>query len=197
MSLIVYLETAEEELLLAGDSRLSYENDPNRYEDNIFKVFEYDGRVGIAFHGDADICGVSIESIINDFIGELEGNLTVYDAACKLRECIQQKKNDQDTWFYVLGFSSGKKEIYRFNVKRIGSRIDNVSASRYVSGEGDDFAWDILEEEYKINKPYIEALDFLKETFKRKMQNDDTVGGDVDIILITKDEGLRWISRKS
>lgn len=194
MSLIVYLETAEGELLLAGDSRLSYENDPYRHEDNTFKIFDYDGRIGLAFHGAADIRGIPMEKIIDDFVNGLEKSLTVNEVANDLIEYIKQKKSTRSTTFFVIGFNGQQKEMYWFNLQE-GEFGESIN-SRYYTGENDDFAYDILEEEYKTNRTYVEALDFLKETFEKKIQNDSTVGGNVDIILITKDKGIQWISRK-
>ena len=62
MSLIIFMET-NEGLILAGDSRLSSKVDPDWHTDDAEKIFECKNKVGIAYHGDADIKGEPITPV--------------------------------------------------------------------------------------------------------------------------------------
>ncbi len=197
MSLIVIMET-DKGLLVAGDSRLTYTNfTPYRYTDNTDKVFICDSRMAIAFHGDANISNYSIENILKDFTSQTFIGKDINDVATELLDYIKRKKKDLDTWFYIAGYTSSKRQIYRFNLKKLGEDvIQDVSSSRYITGEDKDVAWDIVIEKYEENKIYSNAITFIDFVFEESMKQYNGVGGEVDILLISKNNVCEWIRKK-
>ena len=100
MSLILFMET-DEGLILSGDSRLSSKIDPNWHEDTAEKVFKCNERVGIAYHGDADIKGEPIEKIIKDFICTVDKDDIIKQITEKLKEYIKTKGNINQVYMNI------------------------------------------------------------------------------------------------
>ena len=74
--------------------------------------------------------------------------------------------------------------------------MQDVSSSRYITGEDKDVAWDIVAAKYEENKIYLSALLFIDFVFEESMKKYDGVGGDVDILLISKNNVCEWIRKK-
>ncbi len=185
-------------LLIAGDSRLTHTNfTPYKYTDNTDKVFICDSRIAIAFHGTANINNCSIENLLKDFTSQTFKEKDVNDVAIELLDYIKGKKKDLDTWFYIAGYTDSNRQIYRFNLKELGEDVvQDVSSSRYITGEDKDVAWDIVAAKYEENKIYSSALLFVDFIFEESTKQYDGVGGDVDILLISKNNVCEWIRKK-
>lgn len=192
MSLILFMET-DEGLILSGDSRLSSKIDPNWHEDTTEKVFKCNERVGIAYHGDADIKGEPIEKIIKDFICTVDKDDIIKQITEKLKEYVKTKGNPE-TKLYVLGYEKSERKIYRINT--IDASIDDLSYSLHGSGGDDDIAWGMIQGNFDVHATNEKALEFITQIYTETMKFVDKVGGFIDILFIPFDKNPIWIQHK-
>lgn len=192
MSLIVFMET-DIGLILAGDSRLSRKTDPNWHRDDAEKIFDCKGKVGIAYHGDADIDGEPMDAIIMSFIDTVEENDSIEQILYKMQRHIANK-GKPNSFFYLLGYENAKKKIYKFNLA--DNIVSDLSDSVHGTGGKDDFAWPVLQGRFDIHKTNEEAIALSKKIYEMTMENVDTVGGAIDIMFIPFNSKIRWIQRK-
>ena len=193
MSLIMAIKFSEG-YLLSGDSRLSYKNDPTKHSDNTYKIFCYDKRIGVAFHHCADIDGNPIENVLEDFLSSADQTLTVYGLAKKLKEHIKNLKSDLDTKFHILGYEKEECLMYEFHLQQSEDIIQNHGL--YVTGEQTDFAFNQLKESYQENKALDEAVNYIKKIYEKTEQVFDSVGGEIDILMLSPKGEALWIQQK-
>ena len=181
--------------LLSGDSRLSFVYDKSKHTDNTYKIFCYDDRMGIAYHNGADIEGKQLDVIINEFLSMARRNLTPYALICDLQKYIRALKSDQNTMFYVFGYYGSECKKYYFNLKNDGNIYEYID-SRYVTGGKDNIALDILEKTYDDYMGERDAIIYLDSVYKETQKVEDSVGGPIDILHISPDNGAHWVRRK-
>ncbi len=192
MSLIMFVET-NAGLVLAGDSRLSRKLDANWHRDDVEKVFECKNKVGIAYHGEADINGEPMEKIIKDFIATVSENDTVEKILEHMQEYIKSKGMPK-TKFYIFGYEKNKKKIYKFDIS--DSTVNDMSDNIHGTGGDDTFAWNALRGKSDIHRTNEEAVSLINQLFQTTMEKVDTVGGAIDILLISNNDGIKWIKHK-
>ena len=191
MSLILLMET-DEGLLLAGDSRLTRENDTNWHRDDCYKVFECNDRIGIAFHGTADIKGVPIEQIINGFVTNGNVHDTVQDVALNLKNYISQQQLIPKTIFYVMGYDVNR-QIYKIDF--INDNFEDLSDCVHGSGGEDDVAWEMIKGNHEEHTTNTKAIKFIDVIYNETVKYVTSVGGPIDILMITRN-GTKWIRKK-
>ena len=192
MSLITFMET-NTGLVLAGDSRLSRRVDPTWHRDDAEKVFDCKNKVGIAYHDEADINGEPMDKIIKDFIATVGENDTIEIILEHMQEHIKSKGMPK-TKFYILGYQNSEKKIYQFDVS--DNTVNNISDSVHGTGGNDDFAWSVLHGKFDLHKTNEEAISLINQLFQTTMENTDTVGGAIDILFISKNDGIEWVQHK-
>lgn len=192
MSLIIFLET-NTGLILAGDSRLSKKADPDWHRDDAEKIFDCKNKVGIAYHGDADINGEPMDKIIKDFIVTVSENDTFEKILEHMQEHIKSK-GTPETKFYVLGYENFEKRIYQFTVS--DNMVNDMSNSIHGTGGNDEFAWPVLHGKFDIHKTNEEAISLINQLYQITMENIDTVGGTIYILFISNNNGIKWIQHK-
>ena len=192
MSLIIFMET-NAGLVLAGDSRLSRKVDPNWHRDDAEKIFDCKNKVGIAYHGEADVNGEPMDKIIKDFIVTVSDNDTIEKILEHMQEHIKAK-GTPETKFYIFGYENSEKRIYQFNVS--DNAVNDMSDGIHGTGGKDDFAWPVLRGKFDIHKTNEEAISLINQLFQETMENVDTVGGAIDILFISHSGGIEWIQHK-
>ncbi len=192
MSLIIFMET-NTGLVLAGDSRLSRKVDSNWHRDDAEKIFNCKSKVGIAYHGEADINGEPMDKIIKDFIETVNENDTVKIILEHMQEYIKSK-GKPETKFYLFGYEKSKKIIYQFNLS--DNTINDMSDAIHGTGGNDDFAWPMLHGKFEIHKTIDEAISLINHLFQLTIENIETVGGAIDILFISNNDGIKWIQHK-
>lgn len=192
MSLILFMET-DEGLILTGDSRVSSENDENWHKDDAYKVFECSGRIGIAYHGAADIRGETIEKIIVRFINSVDEKYSVFKVATKFQEYIKNQFPTRKTIFYVMGYDDNR-EIYKFDT--LNDIIENESDCVHGSGGDDEIAWNMMKGKFDVHDTVFDAINFINSIYERTMNNNNKVGGAIDMLLISPSSGTKWLYKK-
>lgn len=192
MSLIMFVET-NAGLVLAGDSRLSRKLDANWHRDDVEKVFDCKNKVGIAYHGEADINGEPMEKIIKDFITTVSENDTVEKILEHMQEHIKSK-GTPETKFYIFGYENSEKRIYKFDIS--DNTVNDMSNCIHGTGGNDDFAWAALHGKFDIHRTNEEAISLINQLFQTTMETVDTVGGAIDILFISNNDGIKWIQHK-
>ena len=180
-------------LVLAGDSRLSRKVDPNWHRDDAEKVFDCKNKAGIAYHGEADINGEPMDKIIKDFIATVRENDTIEKILEHMQEHIKSK-GMPETKFYIFGYENFEKKIYQFNVS--DNTVNNMSDSIHGTGGNDDFAWSVLHGKFDIHKTNEEAIALINQLFQTTTENIDPVGGAIDILFISKNNGIKLVQHK-
>lgn len=180
-------------LLLAGDSRLSRKNDPSWHKDNAEKVFECKNKVGIAYHGDADINGEPMSDIIEKFILAISKEYLFDEILIKLQEHIKSK-GKPNTKFYLVGYENYQRKIVGFNV--FEDTLSDLSGSVHGSGGEDEVAWSMMKGRFDIHSTIEDALVFIEQIYKNTIEKITTVGGETDILLISKNGQTKWIQHK-
>lgn len=191
MSLILFMET-DKGLLLAGDSRLTRENDNSWHRDDCYKVFECNGRIGIAFHGTADIKGLPIEQIINDFVANGNVHDTVQDVAISLKNYISHQQLIPKTIFYAMGYDVNRQI---FKIDFINDNFEDLSDSVHGSGGEDDVAWKMIKGNHAEHTTNTKAIKFIDVIYNETVKYVTSVGGPIDILMITR-SGTNWIRKK-
>lgn len=192
MSLIIFMET-DEGLILAGDSRLSRKTDPDWHRDDSDKIFNCKNKVGIAYHGEADINGEPMEKIIKDFIKTVDENDAIEQILEKMQKYIKAKGNPESK-FYIFGYENSVKKIFQFNV--YDNTIDDMSDGVHGTGGRDEIAWSVLQGRLDIHKTNEEAIQLVNQLYQKTMETIDTVGGAIDILFISINQGISWIQHK-
>lgn len=191
MSLIMFMET-DEGLILAGDSRLSRKTDPNWHRDDAEKVFACINKVGIAYHGEADINGEPMGKIINDFILTVNQNDTIKNIMANFQAYIKAKGNP-DSKFYILGYENLEKQIFQFNVH--DNTEEDWSEAVHGTGGRNEIAWPVMSGKFDIHNTNKEAIQLIYELYQKTMEKIDSVGGPIDILFISNN-GTTWIEHK-
>ena len=194
MSLVLLLQHSSG-VILAGDSRLSYKNEPNRHTDNTYKVFCYDNRVGVAYHHDADVEGVSIDTIMEGYLKQISRGLNVYDLAMNLKQHFKALKSDLNTKFHIIGYIGDDCKKFNFNLNESDELYEYIN-SRYVTGGKDDVALKIIRNSYTERMSIDEAVAYIINIFEETKKVEPSVGGKVDMLLISPTQGASWILRK-
>lgn len=191
MSLIIFMET-NEGMLIAADSRLSRKTDPNWHRDDAYKLFECGNRIGIAYHGDADINGEPMDRIIMKFLSTVEINDTFHCIVDKMQSFIKSKGNPVSK-FYLFGYDNDKRLIAQFNVS--DNSLFDMSDAVHGTGGNDEIAWPFLHGKLDIHDTNEEAIALIDYLFSETIAKLDTVGGPIDILLVAH-KGTQWIRRK-
>ncbi len=192
MSLITFFET-KDGLLLSGDSRLTY-TETGKYIDNTYKVFCYGDRIGIAFHNSADISGKPMDMILQEFVDRPKSNPTVKEVACSLRNYIKKQKENLDTVFYVLGYDNGNRQIYKFDLSK--QEFLDWSNNLHGSGGDDEVAWSHIQGHYEEHETVDKAIKFIHFIYEESSKEICTIGGEIDILFISKAGNATWKQRK-
>lgn len=182
-----------EGLLLVGDSRLSKINNPSWHKDDTEKVFEYKNKIGIAYHGDADINGEPISDIIKKFILTINKKYSFDHILIKLQEYITSK-GKPNTMFYLVGYENYQRKIIAFNIFK--DILSDLSSSIHGSGGEDEIAWSMMQGRFDMHKTIEDALVFIEQIYKNTIGRIPTVGGEIDILLISKNSQTKWIQHK-
>ena len=206
---IISVVYVPEGIAMAADSRLTgyrkYEDgltDRFTISDNTQKLFLLTkSKVGISWCGDAMINDCTIGDFIRDFeISQVEAGDSITVIAKKLQEYLIQINPLSGTSFYVAGYEKDEPFVYvvtRTILER--KNADNTTLAYNFAFNGEYEAIDKL---FNGPKPTIlnfrmmplkDAIDFAEFTielvikFQRFEDRVATCGGDIDILVITKD----------
>ena len=194
MSLILLLQHSSG-VILAGDSRLSYIDDPCRHTDHTYKIFCYDNRIGIAYHHSADINGTPIDAIMDSYLKQIDKGLNAYDLAIDLKRYFKTLKQDLNTKFHIFGYIGDECKKFNFNLNE-DDELYEYTNSCYVTGGKDNVALKIIKNSYTEKMSIDEATIYVTNIFDETEKAEPSVGGKVDMLLISPTQGASWIFRK-
>ena len=192
MSLILFMET-NEGLIITGDSRLSRTDDSNWHNDNAQKIFEFNKEIVIAYHDQADINGKSIEEIINNFISSVNEIDTIKQVSEKMKKYITQRGCPKTT-FYLFGYENQERKFYKFNLAE--NLDENLSTSTHGCGGRDEIAWNMLKGNFEAHETNEKAIELINKIYTKTKSEIDSVGGPIDILLVSPNNGISWIQHK-
>jgi len=206
MSIIITI-TTHDGIVMAADSRLTYENS-SRYIDNSKKIFLTYENIGIGFTGNTikpnninkvDLRSKIINSIENIYKPKKYGLEQIYNHFLKIYQ--QSDLSDFKTHLYIAGYEDNVPTIYNI------STFDNIETekltgyfitSSYAEGVT-EFIDDIFKEydEEKVKSLGVNnAIVLSEEWIKEASLLDGYIGGPIDILLI-KPNKARWIRDKN
>ena len=84
--------------------------------------------------------------------------------------------------------------MYEFHLQQSEDIIQNHGL--YVTGEQTDFAFNQLKESYQENKALDEAVNYIKKIYEKTEQVFDSVGGEIDILMLSPKGEALWIQQK-
>lgn len=217
MSQIITLYV-QEAIVMAADSRITRHGEAPFYSDTSQKIYLTDGGVGISTCGDAIIDSKRIQFHIEDFIKENKYS-NAEDIADTITPWFKNRRSDLDTTFHVAGFIDGEKRVFRVNTKEwTVSRCDNEYGGLIWNGDnyvlnrlikdfffrrdngsvGEQCAYRAIPWGSFLAQDAIAFTRFAMETAIRMQdfhQMEHTIGGPIDILVITKD-GEEWAAHK-
>lgn len=183
-------------------------------------------KVGISTYGENILGKVTIESYIKRFTEEeVEENDDVTTVSRKLLDSLRKRFPKADTAFHIAGFKKdgkvnvphvylchvGKNELARKNVKErtgeviygatwggeidvISSILQPVTTRKGVQVYKPPIVWDTMTIQDAIDFA-IYAVRTTIDTM-RFQARPKTVGGAIDVLLLTPDDDPKWIQRK-
>ncbi|MBU5214553.1 hypothetical protein [Heyndrickxia oleronia] len=198
-----------EGIAMAADSRLTghfqrdYGNEIFTITDNSQKLLLVRNEtVGVSFCGDAILEGRTIADFIRLFdINEVETNDTVETIAYKLNRILENKYSQYEVSFFIAGFDFdqpfvyevGQKKVIRMNVKENNNLYNGciwhgeqeAIMKLFLGDNPTSFDFDLM--------PLKDAVDFaeyvveLTIKYQRFQDSFASCGGDIDLLVITKD----------
>ncbi len=188
------------------------------------KTFICPNNAGISTCGDASLLGKPITGFIQEMIREkVRPDCKVENMPQIITDYFQGLPQIPDTHFFVAGYGvtdSGKQQLlYKVNVK--SKKIEKVdTSSQGASWDGETFTLTRLIQNVAVKMPdgkYIDlpfenilweyftlqdAVDFARYAVETTIQTMrfknvvETVGGKVDILVVTPDE-TRWLQKEN
>lgn len=186
--------------------------------DTVRKLFLIEERVGISVFGEAAINGVPISGYMDSFISQLKKHQSVDEVSRAVLEFFSSFKEKPKTGFHVAGYKGEEPFVFQVLIDRGEIKKVNPASSQGAAWAGEsDILTRLLQPLYEkrgdefIPLPYFQipwgfftlqdAIDFasfaLKTTAEaiRFMPRAKTVGGPIDVIVITPGRGF-WVRRK-
>jgi len=182
--------------------------------DSVYKTFLVKEKFGISTYGAALLGKIHTSVHIQRFEETLEEDLKIEQVSKKLVEFFRKKFPEANTGFYVAGYDieEGHKvpHIYHCHIAKNSIARVNLVKNKVVYGSSMGGETDTMSRFLKSRSaPPItfdamteqDAVDFARysvemtiNTMRFQVRN-KTVGGPIDILLITPD-GTNWIARK-
>lgn len=172
------------------------------YQDMYSKTFLLKPlNIGISFFGNAEINGVNIHDFVKDNIREkIEKVDTVQTVVNKMEQLVDTAKTKvvicgyEEEIPYVICLHDNK--VSRINEKEKGISYGPIFLGQTVA------AWKLYNEIYrgKVNYDQMdlsEGIEILENVVKYAIENETMCGGNVDILVIKKDEADWYINKNA
>ncbi len=112
-----------------------------------------------------------------------------------LKQHFKALKSDLNTKFHIIGYIGDDCKKFNFNLKESDELYEYIN-SRYVTGGKDDVALKIIRNSYTERMSIDEAVAYIINIFEETKKVEPSVGGKVDMLLISPTQGASWILRK-
>ena len=201
-------------ILIAGDSRTTIQNEDesNEKHDKAQKVFPFCEKFGVATCGRAYINSKSIYSQMRLFEQQLNENGTsfadVTEAARAIDKHFHQLLNtsnyhpsskEQPLGFHIDGYHETQPKSVLLDIQ-IGQKVpERVRTDFALYHNGDDPAvQEILNERTSLLASFsLDAvIDYVDHLFRETSSRAPSVGGPIDIAVVTPSGGFEWKRKK-
>jgi len=216
---IISVVYVPEGIAMAADSRLTGERkngnggvDRFTISDNAQKLFLFEkNKIGISSCGDALINGMTIADFLRVFeIEKIDKDDNINTIANKLCDYLNPTSVSNSTDFFVCGYIGDHAYIYSVNKEKVTLLLEGINYGTYWDGENEaiqklikkndelkfpktPFAWNLMP-----LKDGIDLAEFIIDLTIKYQRFEDriaTCGGDIDVLVITKDYA-RFIKHK-
>lgn len=227
MSLIVTMYS-QEGIVMGADSCITstfVQNGKELYKHSHCgnKLFLLNEKIGISTCGDANINGILLSSLIDQYIcSKKEENISLSQVKTDLKELVNKKAEGKDYYvlFHICGYEKGKRYIAQFSNKDKDSCIRDVSecdgcicngqtdiaalfSQNMAYKENDGSYHDIHLEKCRYGElslqEAVEYVYFLINTTIQHMRftyKKENVGLPIDILVLKPDESF-WLQKKN
>ena len=186
--------------------------------DTVRKLFLFESRIGISTFGEAAINGVPISGYVDTFLSGLKPRMDVNGLASELLKFFALFEPNPKAGFHVAGYEKGEQLVMQVLVDKKEIKRVNPPGTQGAAWAGEsDILTRLLQPLYEKRKeqfiqlPYFQipwgfftlqdAIEFVRFAIRttadsmRFMPRPKTVGGPIDVIAITPEEGI-WINKK-
>ena len=174
-------------VLLASERKVSYGYFVmSKSARKVFKITSTIGAACAGLVGDMQILAKEASAYANIYTYENDHPISVKATAKLIGSLLFQKRlMPYFTQTIIGGIDQDGPSLYVLDL------LGSVLPDKYASvGSGTEISMGVLEDEYKDNMSLDEAKDLMKRAIKAALARDAASGGDVDLLIISK-EGIK------